>query len=108
MHLLFFAQNVARKTYDVVQTLQAQGQYVPPRSQWTPQDTEAPVRRPPGGAALYQYSSTEAMQTLLEMGFGNRGLNQRALDRSGGDVERAVEILIHEAHQSGDWRAGRR
>ncbi|KAI8496314.1 Next to BRCA1 protein 1 protein [Branchiostoma belcheri] len=70
-------------------------QHVPPERDYTP---PAPSWPPPP-------TSVSPMDQLFEMGFGNRELNQRLLDKHGNDLNRVVPELL--AMMDNNWHEQR-
>ena len=96
-----FAHTAATQAYstakDVFNTLQAHSQYVPPQQNWQPppeQDDWTPVN-----------TEDSFMQTLFEMGFGNREKNRKLLEKYNFDLDRVIQDLIQE--NENEWNQTR-
>ena len=83
-------------------------QYVPPKSNWQPSEREwqppADTWTPPETDLPEEKPST-LMDQLIEMGFCQRELNKKLLDKYDGSLEQVIQELISRAEN--DW-SGRR
>ena len=52
-------------------------------------------------------SSSDPMNTLIEMGFANRSKNQRLLKENANDLAKVIELLTLETNDDSDWFAHR-
>ena len=102
-------------TKDVFHTLQARNQYQPPNSEWTPpnnnwtppqeQWTPPPEWTPPTESEPANQRRATPMDTLIEMGFANRELNVRLLEKHDNDLDKVIGELIQSSDNS--WTEAR-
>ena len=88
----------------------------PPNSQWTPK--QSPWSPPPTAAdeewtpaedtsprEPLVHRDSEEMTQLLEMGFANRELNKKLLEKYSYDLEKVIQELV--TGEENDWHARR-
>ncbi len=51
--------------------------------------------------------SNDPMEILIEMGFANRGKNQRLLSENNNDLDKVIELLTTDSSEDADWFAHR-
>jgi hypothetical protein len=102
------ARGAYRTAKDVFHTLQANNAYVPKESEWTPTESTWTPRQSsyvPPNDDVPNRPTGSPMETLIEMGFGNRELNRQLLSRFSNDLDQVVHELVQSSDAS--WHVTR-